>query len=59
MTHTISAEHEKSDLVMSYADRQKLMAFSKQALHGKYVANGPGTEAGWFDFIGNDRRYAT
>jgi hypothetical protein len=53
------AEREKSDLVIRYADRLKLMAYSKQALHGKYMVNGPGTEAGWFDFIGNDRRYVS
>jgi hypothetical protein len=53
----VCLERESSDLVVTYQNRLKFLAYSKQASHGKYSENGPDSDAGWFDVIGNDRRF--
>ncbi|WKY09719.1 hypothetical protein Q1695_002238 [Nippostrongylus brasiliensis] len=46
-------EREKAgDLAISYDDRVKLMALSKQVRNGPYAESAD--TAGWFDVFGND-----
>ncbi|MFH4975557.1 hypothetical protein AB6A40_002266 [Gnathostoma spinigerum] len=50
-------DKEKSgEIIVSYDDRLRFMAFAKQARYGPY--NAQNDDSGWFDFVGSDRTKA-
>lgn len=53
-------EKENKAFHVSYNDRAKLAALSKQVKYGKFDETKfeDKNDVGFFDFIGNDRRYA-
>ena len=53
----VSENEGTSAVQMSYADRLRLSALTKQVSHGAYSAH-VATDVGLLDVFGNDRRYS-
>lgn len=49
------AEKEGKALQLSYQDKLRLVAYTKQVSHGKYTAEAM-PDVGFLDVVGNDRR---